>query len=173
METLFLALRVAVSLGAVLAVIWLARRWLSGDAKGRTRTRHVTVLAKQALGAKASVAVIEADGRRYLLGVTEQSITVLDQLQTEPAEVPTSPIELPTTPIALPTFERALADARAESPTGTRFRDSVVREPIQLPVTRRSVREAEEARAKASPVAGSILSPDTWRQTAMALRRAR
>ncbi|WP_210479798.1 flagellar biosynthetic protein FliO [Naasia sp. SYSU D00948] len=160
MDTLFLALRVAVSLGAVLAVIWLARRWLSGGANGRARTRHVIVLAKQAVGAKASVAVVETDGRRYLLGVTDHTITVLDRLETEPAEVT-------TTPIPLPTFERALEDARSAPPP------AVVRAPIQLPVTRRSVREAEEARAKTSTVAGSILSPDTWRQTAMALRRAR
>jgi flagellar protein FliO/FliZ len=159
MDTVFLALRVVVSLGAVLAVIWFARRWLTGGAKARLRTRHVMVLAKQAVGAKASVAVIEADGRRYLLGVTEHSVTVLDQLETMPAEVP-------TTPILLPSFERALEDARraAQPP----------REPIPLlPETRRAVREAEATRGPKSAVAGSILSPDTWRQTAMALRRAR
>jgi len=158
MDTVFLALRVVVSLGAVLAVIWFARRWLTGGAKARARTRHVTVLAKQVVGAKASVAVVEADGRRYLLGITEHAVSVLDQLDPTPAEVETRPIPLPS-------FERALEDAR---------RAAQPREPIPLlPDTRRAVRQAEAAQGAKPGASGSILSPDTWRQTAMALRRAR
>ncbi|WP_210507484.1 flagellar biosynthetic protein FliO [Naasia sp. SYSU D00057] len=159
MDTVFLALRVVVSLGAVLAVIWFARRWLTGGAKARARTRHVTVLAKQAVGAKATIAVVEADGRRYLLGVTEHAVSVLDQLDPAPAEVATRPIPLPS-------FARALEEAQsAPQPP---------RDPIPLlPATRRAAREAEAAQGQKPAASGSILSPDTWRQTAMALRRAR
>jgi hypothetical protein len=57
---------------------------------------------------------------------------------------------------------------------------------VQQPVpatfpTRRAALAAEDAMAvadrartaKASPLAGSVLSPETWRQTAAALRRLR
>ncbi|HEY8589689.1 MAG TPA: flagellar biosynthetic protein FliO [Naasia sp.] len=160
MDTLLLALRVLVSLGAVLAVLWFARRWLTGGKAARTRGKEITVVAKQGLGAKASVALVEAGGARYLLGVTEHSVTVLDRLEPE---VPLLQAAPPTTPIKLPSFARELEQATAE--TG-------LREPIPLvPASRRSAREAEAAGR--SPLAGSLLSADTWRQTALALRRAR
>lgn len=157
MDTLLLALRVLVSLGAVLAVLWVARRWLT-TGKGRARGKEITVVAKQGLGAKASVAVVEAGGTRYLLGVTEHAVTVLDRLEPQP--VSAAP---PTTPIALPSFSRALEQATEEAR---------LREPIPLlPASRRAARQAESA--DRSPLAGSLLSPDTWRRTALALRRAR
>ena len=163
MDTVFLALRVLVSLGAVLGVIWFVQRRFTGGKRGalsRAKGKQLTVVAKQGLGAKASIAIVEAGGTRLLLGVTEHSVTVLDRL-----EMPLEPA-VATTPIRLPSFERALEDAR------TGAQPVVLREPIPLmPATRRAVREAETA-AK-SPVAGSLLSADTWRQTAMALRRAR
>ncbi|MCU1437979.1 MAG: hypothetical protein JWP66_1066 [Naasia sp.] len=168
MDTFLLALRVLVSLGAVLAVLWFARRWLSGGAS-RPRARHITVVAKQGLGAKASVAVVETEGGRYLLGVTEHSVTVLDRLEAPAAQAavrPYAPAALgsapPTTPIALPSFQRVLEAAQA---------DPELRAPI--PLLPESRRAAREAKAKPSPLAGSLLSADTWRQTAQALRRAR
>lgn len=169
MDTVFLALRVLVSLGAVLGVIWFATRWITGGKRspiGRAaKAKQLTVVAKQGLGAKASVAIVEAGGRRLLLGVTEHSVTVLDRL-----ELPAEPA-VPTTPIRLPSFERALEEAQL----GTEpVAPVVVRDPIPLmPATRRAAREAEATRAAKSPVAGSLLSAETWRQTAMALRRAR
>src|SRR5829696_5225971 len=165
MDTVFLALRVVVSLGAVLAVIWFARRWLTGGAKARARTRHVTVVAKQAVGTKASIAVVEADGRRYLLGITEHAVSVLHQLDPAPAEVATRPIPLPS-------FARALDDARrlpeafppAEALQGSpsSAAPQPPRDPIPLlPATRRAVREAQTSRPPKPATNGSILSPDT------------
>lgn len=172
MDTIFLALRVLVSLGAVLGVIWFAHRWLTGGTKGRMKGRHVTVLAKQNIGPKASVAVIEADGKRFLLGVTEHAVTVLDSSEI-PLEVadPIEVIDVKTTPIPIHSFSRALAVARSAE------EHDLVREPVELlTATRRAAREAESTRpprAPRSPLAGSILSPETWRQTATALRRVR
>lgn len=77
METLFLVLRVAVSLGVVLAVIWFAHRRISAN-RARTRSPQlVTVVARQSLAPKASMVVVDADGRRLMLGVTEHGVTVL------------------------------------------------------------------------------------------------
>ncbi len=72
----------------------------------------------------------------------------------------------PTQTISLPAHGRASAHPRSEPV------------PAQH-ATRRAALAAEEARvvaerartAKPSPLAGSVLSPETWRQTAAALRR--
>lgn len=85
MDTLFLILRVAVSLGAVLALIWYAqKRILKGKAVSTAKTRRnkksaLVVVSRQGLGAKASAVVIEAGSRRFLLGVTDQRVTVLSE----------------------------------------------------------------------------------------------
>lgn len=85
MDTLFLILRVAVSLGAVLALIWYAqKRIIKGKAVSTAKTRRnkksaLVVVSRQGLGAKASAVVIEAGSRRFLLGVTDQNVTVLSE----------------------------------------------------------------------------------------------
>ncbi|THG29686.1 flagellar biosynthetic protein FliO [Naasia lichenicola] len=285
MDTVFLALRVIISLGAVLGAIWFLHRWLTKGNKSPAKRagKAITVVARQSLGAKASVAVIETQNARFLLGVTEQSVTILDRIDIEVAE--TTVIEIPTAktattttaadasataravaefadadfaeaeraasaaadraaaqillpappalattpatatsvPIVVPapvaSFEQALSEARAagarQQLTGE-LSIAEARRPLTapiplLPATRRALREAEAAQAtaskatsskkggdrksadpkstgrkpsaekaqdartaeKKSPIAGSILSPDTWRQTAEALRRAR
>lgn len=78
MDTLFLALRVVVSLSAVLGVIWFAQRRLTKGKLLQKVVREIRVVGRQSLGSKASVVLIEADGKRMMLGVTDHSITLLD-----------------------------------------------------------------------------------------------
>ena len=209
MDTVFLALRVIVSLGAVFGALFFAHRWLTKGrgAGGGLRGKAIAVVSRQGLGTKAGVAIVDAGGRRYLLGVTEHAVTVLDRLGAADGETPavsvvsTAPVPLvagasaferelhraggtgtggvpvvvgpdagpsgpPTQTISLPSHGRASAHPRSEPV------------PVQHE-TRRAARAAEEARvvaerartAKPSPLAGSVLSPETWRQTAAALRR--
>lgn len=102
METLFLVLRVAVSLGVVLAVIWFAHRRITAS-RARTRTASlVTVVARQSLAPKASMVVVDADGRRLMLGVTEHGVSVLSD---RPA------------PEAVPVFDDVLAAASVAETT--------------------------------------------------------
>lgn len=78
MDTVFTALRVVVSLAAVLALIWYLRKRISKSGTGsRRKAAVVTVLGKQGVGAKASVVVVDAEGQRFVLGVTEHSVNVL------------------------------------------------------------------------------------------------
>ena len=209
MDTVFLALRVIVSLGAVFGALFFAHRWLTKGrgAGGGLRGKAISIVSRQGLGTKAGVAIVDAGGRRYLLGVTEHAVTVLDRLGAADGEtaavsvVSTAPVPLvaggsaferelhratgtgtggvpvvvgpdagpsgpPTQTISLPAHGRASAHPRSEPV------------PAQH-VTRRAALAAEEARvvaerartAKPSPLAGSVLSPETWRQTAAALRR--
>lgn len=131
MDTLFLALRVVLSLAAVLGVIWYAQRKIS---KG-TRTRQgktITVIGRQGVGAKASVAVIDVDGKRFLLGVTEHSVNILHTSDT-----PEAPAEA---------FSRVLTEEGGD----------VAIEAVTP--------------ASSSPLAGSILSADTWRRAFASLK---
>jgi flagellar biogenesis protein FliO len=141
-ETLFLVLRVAVSLGVVLAVIWWAHRRITA---GRARTRKtelVTVVARQGIAAKASVVVVDADGRRLTLGVTEHGVTVLhDREAPEPA------------PEAVP----------APEPAHVGF-DTVFATTTQFP-TRSAARAAATSPATHGLRRGSILSAETWKRS--------
>jgi flagellar biogenesis protein FliO len=263
-DTVFLALRVIVSLGAVFGALWAGHRWITKGRPGlRLQAKAISVAARQGLGAKAGVAIVEADGRRYLLGVTEHSVTVLDRLDRLDGPVPavqqtaltvvtatgpvpavggstqaetrvvsvvsTGPVPavggqgtrvvsvlttgpVPTerfaaqAPDGATAFEQELAFATSFTatislpapqtaeplpeiyriePAGTdRARpEPALAEPAvagtipAAPLTRRAARAAESAKAAsspaASPLAGSILSPETWRQTVAALKRAK
>lgn len=189
METVFLALRVAVALGAVFGALLLGHRWITKGRPGApVRGRRIEVVARQGLGAKAGVAIVDAAGRRYLLGVTEHAVTVLDTLPVDPT--PTGRVSLVSaTPIAAPSFERELQTVQLATgavpvlvhgrgdphdPSGPVTQALAILPADEPPATRRSLREAEQRRAAgAGPLAGSVLSPSTWRQTIDAVRRIR
>lgn len=103
METLFLVVRVAVSLGVVLAVIWFAHRRISATRARSRKPELVIIVARQSLAAKASIVVVDAEGRRLMLGVTEHGVSVLSD---RPA----------SEPVAAPAFDDALVAA-----SGTRI----------------------------------------------------
>ena len=86
METLFLGLRVLVSLGAVLALLWWLQRRFSRSAGANNEQVPVRVVTRQPITPKASVVVVETGGQRFLLGVTEGSVNVLhtSELPAEP-----------------------------------------------------------------------------------------
>ena len=131
MDTLLLALRVALSLAAVLGVIWYIQRRVSKGNRAR-QGKTITVVGRQGVGAKASVAVIDVDGKRFLLGVTEHAVNILHTSDT-----PEAPAEA---------FSRALTEE------GGDLAVEAVRPP------------------GASSLAGSILSPDTWRRAFASLK---
>lgn len=129
MDTVFLALRVLLSLAAVLGVIWYAQRRISRGNRARAG-KTINVVGRQGIGAKASVAVIDMDGKRFLLGVTEHQVTILHT-----SDAPVAPAEA---------FSQALEEQTGEKPAAL--------EPVK------------------GPLAGSILSADTWRRAFASLR---
>ncbi|WP_168220002.1 MULTISPECIES: flagellar biosynthetic protein FliO [unclassified Salinibacterium] len=112
-----IGLRVLVSLGAVLALLWWLHRRLTAGPRARAAS-PVSVVAKQGIGAKASIVVIDVEGSRLVLGVTEQSVSVLQSGETPaPAEEFAKSMDAATSggpaPIELfgrPTFGSALAE---------------------------------------------------------------
>lgn len=116
MDDLLVALRMIVALAAVLGLLlFLSRRLQKAGAKGgnplagllpqklgraaglaparrgpgrgsRARQDKITVVARSGLGARAQLVVAEFGGIRYVLGVTDHGISVVDT-QEVPAEI--------------------------------------------------------------------------------------
>lgn len=163
MESLVVALRVALSLAVVFGLIWYIHRRLTRGGKARLTATPITVLGKQAVGQKASVVVVDADGKRFILGVTEHSITVIHG-GVAPAAA----------------FADVLAEATpAETGTETGTETSQTPAPRPVAVAARTAAAPTETGLVApgsrlpGALGGSILSPSTWRQAAAVLGRNR
>jgi len=138
-------LRVVVSLGLVLALLWMAARTLQ---KGRVRAAggvDVDVLARLPLAQKSSLAVVRLGDQALVLGVTESGVALLCQA--------------PVADVATVADAAAVADVAAVAgqpgaPAGA------------VPAGRVAARQA----ARSSAVAGSALSPQTWTKAVAAVR---
>ena len=183
MDQLLLALRVAVSLAVVIGMIWalakVTRRW------NPTRSAAIQVVSKVSLSKRSSLIVVGVGDRGMLLGVTDHGITQLGEVAL-PSNNKTRAIEPQRNAVVVglhdssrgrePRFEEYLnADVRAEAEA---YVDGYV-----LPNQKRSVqRSSSKAQQrfqnepeqgvddKKSPLAGSVLSPNTWRQAVAAVR---
>ena len=138
MDTALLGLRVVLSLACVLGLIWFAGRKLQGTAGVRKqRTVPLTVLGRQSLGKGAGVGLVEVAGRVLLLGVGEQGVNVLTEVDVPetPAEAPRpterggqvrEEIDLATLPVlVVPESDIDLAaDATATAATDTAVTDA-------------------------------------------------
>jgi len=144
-DTLIVALRVVLSLSVVLALLWYLQRRFTKGVRARGGANLVTVVGRQGLGQKASVVVVDIDGQRLVLGVTEQSVTVLHGSET---------------PVPVEGHE-----AFARSMTTATQNDAEVGAPLVF----RPRRKPESAAA----LNGSILSASTWQQAAAAFRQGR
>ncbi|GAB2458189.1 flagellar protein FliO/FliZ [Conyzicola lurida] len=154
METVVVGLRVALSLGVVLALLWFLHRRITRGAKQRGPAAAIAVLGKQAVGQKASVVVVDADGMRFVLGVTENNVTVLHSAESPEAVAPV------VTPAA------AFADVLTAVPSATVTN-------LKPTAAASTAKDLEAALVKPGALNGSILSPATWRQAASALGRFR
>jgi flagellar biogenesis protein FliO len=188
MDTVVVALRVALSLGVVLALLWVLQRKLSKGMLGKGARAHraatVTVVARQGIGGKASVVVVDVEGERLVLGVTESQVNVLSSGETPAPTLElvtplteTKPATKPeTTPatgtIVLPAtqpqpFSAVLAAQDQAAPT---LPSVTAAEPLPMRPRNRDRRSAVPAKQQ---LQGSILSADTWKQAAAAVRSRR
>jgi flagellar protein FliO/FliZ len=183
-DTLVLAARVALSLAVVLGVLWFLQRRVSRSTRVKRAASAVAVVARQGIGPKASVVVVDVEGTRYLLGVTEQSVTLLSSGQTpsEPAALAAvTPAALEDTrdagrpvPASANAFARALHAESASSASNEDTENLPLRRPRDRASRSGAARVASGGpAASASPLAGSILSGATWRQAGTALRQRR
>jgi flagellar protein FliO/FliZ len=181
-DNLLLALRVVVSLGVVIGAIWFLQRRMSrgGTKAKRTAIKPMSVVARQNLGPKASVAVVEFGGKRLLLGVTEHGIAVLDDSAAPELAVEPAPADTPAV---------AAVTRRAASKQNSRDFAQVLRTSTEPAQTARAAAEAPAARpapvrltqndlfsknfTQSPKLGGSILSAATWKQAWTAVRGGR
>lgn len=145
------------SLAAVLGVLWLLQRRLSrAPARRREPAEAIRIIGRQSLGAKARLVVVEIDGARYVLGITDHGVSVVDRLggagTASAADV-----------------GRGTVTDREEGGAAPSDRILTL---VPMPDAAPSVPRLRE-RHRRDPLKGSILSAETWRQSADALRRAR
>ena len=155
-----LTLRLVFSLAAVLGLLVLLARLGSRRFRGG-RDSMIQVLHRQHLSRSSAVSVVAVGTRVLVLGTTEQQVRVLAEL--EPDEIGG-------------TVDLAGADVLALVPA-----EPDVTQPA-LPAPERTERTAGAHRAgtvagprrsgrSTGPLAGSVLSADTWRQALTAATR--
>lgn len=166
MDSFILGLRVVVALGAVLGVIWLLQRRL-GKGKGRRRAdATLSVVSRQAVGQKASVVVVDAGDKRFVLGVTEHNVTVLHS-----SDAPVVVAEAVDSAADLPVGQQSFAQLFRQASGETAPRTELVTG--QIPVVRRRADLHRRTPPQQHPLHGSILSASTWRQASDAFRGRR
>lgn len=144
MDELLLVGRVLLSLACVVGLVWyLARRFGAGRTVRDDREPDVRVVDRQALTRASGVAVVAVGGRRLLVGFGEQQVTML----TELSPVVERPVPLTTADVT---------DTSADLPHGTS--DGTPTAAGRIPGL------------GTGPLAGSVLSPQTWRATLRALQ---
>ena len=178
MDTLFVALRVALSLGVVLALLWVLQKRLVKGVRGSGKSAApVTVVARQGLGAKASVVVVDVEGERLVLGVTESSVTVLSAAEV-PGPAPLALVPAPVAPVTAPQEARvtpiapltAPAPAVVPAPAPMSFEAVLATQP-PLPVAAVPAASAVAAPAAQAPVAVAP-APELLRPRGAARRAA-
>lgn len=192
MDTAVLGLRVALSLAVVLGLIWYLGRRVSGTAVVRKqKAMPLTVIGRQSLGKGAGIALVEVAGRVLLLGIGEQGVRVLTEIE-EPYDPPKRPAVTADQIPALVPDGTSFASASAGLGVGVELREELDLGQLRLlaldPETMsdadadalRAVDAASSARlanlaglagraasasaSEAGALHGSLLSPATWRQ---------
>lgn len=180
-----LVLRVAVSLAAVLGLLWwLARRTGGRPGAGkrgggllRPRTSlQLAVVGRQSLGGRSSVALVAVGERRLLLGVSEHGVTLLTEVAPEPAE-PSGPatrresldaaelerlLEQPVAGSSVGTSARTTAGTTASTTASTTARSTAT---PSAPAARKPAVPKQR-----NPLEGSVLDAQTWRQAVVAVQ---
>jgi flagellar protein FliO/FliZ len=133
-------LRVVISLGVVLGLLWVAARLLRRTSVVRG-TSAVEVLARAQLARNASLAVVRVADRALVLGVGDGRVALVAEAD-------------------LQTVRSALATPAKETRQSVTIRPVIAEAGVQ----------ADNPAARGGPLAGSALSPTTWRTAIEQLR---
>ena len=174
MDTFLVAVRVVVSLAVVLGLLWYLQRRIGRTGRAQKITNPISIVGKRAVGQKAAVVVVDLDGQRFLLGVTDRAVTVLHtaerplpseaEFARSMTEAMASPAASSPAPAAAPTLVPSIVGPTRVGPA--------LAGPAPVGPAPVGGALAASALAASSPLGGSILSPAIWRQTAAVIRRA-
>jgi flagellar protein FliO/FliZ len=144
--------RVLVSLVVVLGIVWVLGRKFrkGGQAKG---AGLIDVLGRQQLSRTASVAVVRVGSQALIVGITDGQVNVLGETDLMAA--------LAETAVPAPAAATRRVAAPAAAPNTA---------PTTAPTTVAPVGAVADGSSRRGPLAGSALSPATWRQTIESLR---
>lgn len=172
-----LVVRMVLSLCIVLGLMLLAAR-VAGKRYRTGDDSSVKILQRQALSRSSTVTVVSVGNRVLVLGTTEQQVRVLAELDphelsdtaAEPGRLYAVPAGGDQTATAVPPptdFAQTLVAAQAaERPAG---RHRAATPAVPTGPARPAARPGHASQGGA--LAGSLLSPATWRQTLQALTR--
>jgi flagellar protein FliO/FliZ len=152
MDTLWLILRLVLSLALVLGLIWgLAR---IKKRVSPTNAGTIQVLSKIPVSRKGSLLVVEVGGKKLMIGATDNNISLISEIDIAPD---THEIKEERRPVELDSYMIGMLD----SPESMDFD----LDPAEI----EALSSLKKSRSD-SKLAGSVLSPDTWRQLAETLR---
>ena len=152
MDTLWLILRLVLSLALVLGLIWgLAR---IKKRVSPTNAGTIQVLSKIPVSRKGSLLLVEVGGKKLMIGATDNNISLISEIDIAPD---THEIKEERRPVELDSYMIGMLD----SPESMDFD----LDPAEI----EALASLKKSRSD-SKLAGSVLSPDTWRQLAETLR---
>ena len=79
-EILTMIVSLAIVLGVIYFTYWLCRRLPVMQNQMKTG-QNIRVLERTPIGGNKQILLVQVDGQQYLLGCSEQNITVLDKLE--------------------------------------------------------------------------------------------
>ncbi|MCY1695301.1 FliO/MopB family protein [Curtobacterium sp. SL109] len=192
MDTLVITLRVVLSLGVVLALMWVLHRRMAKGQFGRAKARGrrsaaIEVVGRTGIGGKASVVVVDVEGERLVLGVTEHGVSLLTSGEAPAPEltIVTGPVQLPVratqaatsaptaVPMPTPSAEAFRQELALQDQAATSLPSAPAAEPLPMRPRNRDRRPQRTVVPTSAQLQGSLLSADTWRQAAAALRSRR
>ena len=176
MDSAVVLLRVVLALGCVLGLIWYAGRKLSRTPGARgAKSMPMTVIGRQSLGKSSGIALVEVAGRVLLLGIGEQGVRVLTEIDQPTATVVTvAPADVPgLVPDGLELREEldlvALTDLNGADAGPARLQTAGSARLASL--AQLAGLAAGSSAREAGIVHGSILSPTTWRRAVDAVQQ--
>jgi flagellar protein FliO/FliZ len=164
MQTVELVGRLFIALAVVLGVIWMIAKRARGSARQKLRSdKLIDVLGRQSLSRNSSVAVVRVAGQALIVGVTDSNVRVLGAVELDEVQAH----------IAAANPATRLTVAGADSPEVAEtagYDDAAAATRRVVPFTPASAAAVAPTAAPAGKLAGSALSPATWKQTIDALR---
>jgi flagellar protein FliO/FliZ len=84
----------------VLALTYFASKWYAGKMGPFASGKHIKVIDRVMVGKNSSIALIELGGAQYMVGVTEQGVSIMKELEN-PVEAAPPPLTLESGPTLL------------------------------------------------------------------------
>lgn len=162
-----LTVRLIASLAVVVGLLLLLARFAGRRYAGRAGA-PVQVVHRQQLSRSSAIAVVSVGSRLLVIGTTDQQVSLLTEL--DPEDLPEAAVAGdPHDPSELVLLPASQVDAEDADGADLEAADGLTDRLPPLP--RRGgahraapARPATPARPAQGPLAGSVLSPQTWRQ---------